>query len=478
MIRLVETYVLAPAAVVGGGPDRSGEKLWQDACTLASRLPDPRDGSHVLIVCTHDTAAFVVALLATWIAGHAAALPPDHRRPTMAALLERDEVVALLHDTGAGKPIRIAATVAQGNDKIPPDEAVVESDALAVTHFLSTHDKDAVERLTHGELLAKADAADAPDKAVASGPIATTVLPACPRGLIEGVLNPLRRRSSLWWRMGADPHTLASMDGVDFDKLVTTDVHWRKLTRIAGDDPTHRVHHVDCLDVDQPRDEPEQRMVALLSSRVDVDEFGLAAVSEDHRLAAVVLRPGFDSERFELEVEAKLVTDLAPTRVQLRIVTHLDRDAAGRLDRAALLRQFGRRADGHPLTTELVWGDASQATVDGTTEHRFAVDVPADYAWYQGHFPGYPVMAGVVQLQCVVLPCVRRAWPQAPSPSSWSRLKFTKRIAPGDALTVVLRRGDGDTAIDFELRRDDTVVAAGRMLLPASAASLALARSP
>jgi len=84
-------------------------------------------------------------------------------------------------------------------------------------------------------------------------------------------------------------------------------------------------------------------------------------------------------------------------------------------------------------------------------------------AFFQGHFPGYPLLPGAAQLSEIVLPCVRRALPALGRLKRMLRLKFQERILPGDELAVVLSVAADPSQIDFSLQRAGLVCAAGRL---------------
>ncbi|MFM2417216.1 MAG: hypothetical protein RL385_1939, partial [Pseudomonadota bacterium] len=107
----------------------------------------------------------------------------------------------------------------------------------------------------------------------------------------------------------------------------------------------------------------------------------------------------------------------------------------------------------------------------GPGMHAFQLQVPTDYAYYDGHFAGYPIMAGAVQLGEVVLPCVRRAHPQLGMLQQVTRLKFTGRIQPGDQICVELVRKGEAASVDFTIKRDATLCAGGTLLFGVPAAS-------
>ena len=50
-------------------------------------LPPPRPGSSLVFAFDDDRAAFLAALLATWLKGHGVALPADPRRGSVAPVL-------------------------------------------------------------------------------------------------------------------------------------------------------------------------------------------------------------------------------------------------------------------------------------------------------------------------------------------------------------------------------------------------------
>lgn len=93
---------LSPDAPVALGEqgDRTAGDLVRDARAIARRLPPPRPGSEVLVVCG-DRYHVAVAALAAWLRGHAVALPPNAQPEAVRHLAARPEVVSLLHDADA-----------------------------------------------------------------------------------------------------------------------------------------------------------------------------------------------------------------------------------------------------------------------------------------------------------------------------------------------------------------------------------------
>lgn len=96
----------------------------------------------------------------------------------------------------------------------------------------------------------------------------------------------------------------------------------------------------------------------------------------------------------------------------------------------------------------------------------FAVGVPADLLYFQGHFPGAPLLPGVAQLVALVLDRVHALWPELGEPTRLGRLKFKQPIAPGDALRLTLEREvrpQDAPRVHFRVERDDGTCTVGVM---------------
>lgn len=100
----------------------------------------------------------------------------------------------------------------------------------------------------------------------------------------------------------------------------------------------------------------------------------------------------------------------------------------------------------------------------GEQLHRFIWQIPADHAAFAGHFPGRPIVPGVLILD-QALSFAQRLLPE----SRWQIVqgKFLRPVGPGAQLQFILRPG---MARDFALtvEHGGQVVASGK--LQASAA--------
>jgi len=75
------------------------------------------------------------------------------------------------------------------------------------------------------------------------------------------------------------------------------------------------------------------------------------------------------------------------------------------------------------------------------------------------------VLAGAAQLKDLILPMVARAFPELGSVRSMSRIKFSGRIVPGDALTVRVVCGPKKGRVEFEIRKPGEVCSRGVLTL-------------
>ncbi len=86
--------------------------------------------------------------------------------------------------------------------------------------------------------------------------------------------------------------------------------------------------------------------------------------------------------------------------------------------------------------SELEFGEPSRAGDEAT----FAVRVPADLRYLEGHFPGDPIVPGVAQIVALAEEPTRRVWPDLGPVAGLRRVKFTQAIRPTDSLKLQLIR--------------------------------------
>jgi 3-hydroxymyristoyl/3-hydroxydecanoyl-(acyl carrier protein) dehydratase len=91
--------------------------------------------------------------------------------------------------------------------------------------------------------------------------------------------------------------------------------------------------------------------------------------------------------------------------------------------------------------------------------------VPADHPAFAGHFPGHPIVPGVVLLDRAILLAETM---RGTGSENWQigNAKFFSPVAPGEALTFALET-KASGAIAFRVRADQRDIASGSLTPPA-----------
>ncbi|MCC7461671.1 MAG: hypothetical protein IT480_04320 [Gammaproteobacteria bacterium] len=95
------------------------------------------------------------------------------------------------------------------------------------------------------------------------------------------------------------------------------------------------------------------------------------------------------------------------------------------------------------------------------TVHQI-LHVPHDLGWFVGHFPGEPVLPGVVQLRWAVA-AAGRLLGMAAGPGSIRQLKFKSPIRPGCLLDLALTRTVDVAVVTFAFRSASGEHSCGRL---------------
>ncbi len=203
-----------------------------------------------------------------------------------------------------------------------------------------------------------------------------------------------------------------------------------------------------------------QRWLLSQPGVIDAVVTSVPAPGRGVRLLAAVVAP----ERDEASLREAMLQSFTPSTVprRLSMVDRLPREPSGKLPRRPLMALFGLRPDGSPPSTSLTIGEPV-ADAEDPRVFRATVGVPTDYVHFEGHFDGYPILAGVVQLHELLLPLVERVRPDLGPLQQLQRIKFLGRILPGDELTVTLRFVEDRPDCDFELSKGDARCSAGRL---------------
>jgi 3-hydroxymyristoyl/3-hydroxydecanoyl-(acyl carrier protein) dehydratase len=159
-----------------------------------------------------------------------------------------------------------------------------------------------------------------------------------------------------------------------------------------------------------------------------------------HELWAAVVAPTLSVAALRTALLRRLEPIAMPRR--FRIVGALPREDNGKLVRARLLALFD-----DPALPE---------------QRTIPLSIPRDWHFFRGHFEGFPILAGVVQLNEIVMRELRACWPEQRHLRKVSALKFRRPIAPGDELELELIR-TSPANVTFELRRGTAVASSGTL---------------
>jgi len=164
---------------------------------------------------------------------------------------------------------------------------------------------------------------------------------------------------------------------------------------------------------------------------VVLTEAGSAALCSEGRIALAKTLHRHLADYFDAVV--------LPRRWRFRIA--LPFDARGKLTAAALAEAFGPRAEGVEVLTEARRGN----------ELHYELRVPPTLAHFAGHFPGLPILPGIVQLDWAIrfaadhVSGVREV-------ASIDRLKFTAPVRPGALLALTLSHDAARRRVQFAYR--------------------------
>lgn len=96
--------------------------------------------------------------------------------------------------------------------------------------------------------------------------------------------------------------------------------------------------------------------------------------------------------------------------------------------------------------------------------------IPPDHACLPGHFPGRPLVPGVVVLERVV-DAIEAVHGPLPAPLRLPQVKFLQPLLPGEVADVAIEAVDGPAPRwRFRVLRGDTVLASGELACASTAA--------
>jgi 3-hydroxyacyl-[acyl-carrier-protein] dehydratase len=100
-------------------------------------------------------------------------------------------------------------------------------------------------------------------------------------------------------------------------------------------------------------------------------------------------------------------------------------------------------------------------TGDGTFQAQARVG--ADSIWFDGHFPGVPVLPGIAQLS-MVADLIQRMIPSHINPAGLQRIRFKQPVRPDDLLALTVTAKD-DNQFVFHIALNGETACRGTMIM-------------
>ncbi len=178
------------------------------------------------------------------------------------------------------------------------------------------------------------------------------------------------------------------------------------------------------------------------------------------RIGALVVLSGAGNEALRRDGRVQLVktlrrhlaahVEVAALPRYWRFRAALPFDARGKLRAAEIARMFDVRDEGFEILAE--------ARCDN--EHFYELHVPDTLVHFAGHFPGLPILPGVVQVDWAVRLASEHV-PAARTPGSIDQLKFMAPVLGGAMLKLVLTHDAARRRVQFAYRLGERVCTSG-----------------
>lgn len=110
-----------------------------------------------------------------------------------------------------------------------------------------------------------------------------------------------------------------------------------------------------------------------------------------------------------------------------------------------------------------MWYKVNNMNRSAENEISADIRVPSDSPWFDGHFPGEPILPGVAQIG-MVFDAIRKAHNQELKVSSVRRVRFKRIIRPDDQLKIIAVPLKQETdSYSFRILVQDETVCSGVM---------------
>jgi len=182
-----------------------------------------------------------------------------------------------------------------------------------------------------------------------------------------------------------------------------------------------------------------------LGAVVALNEAGIAMLRESGRIGLIKQLRRHLAERYDAV--------LLPRHWRFRTV--LPTDERGKLPERVLLALF---ADEISAREPVLLSEVRQG-------HEVLLDLQVrhDLVYFAGHFPGFPILPGVVQIDWAAR-AVQRYFPGLPAFRALDNIKFTAPVGPGAMLRLTLVLDEAQSRVQFAYRMQDRNCATGRFV--------------
>jgi 3-hydroxymyristoyl/3-hydroxydecanoyl-(acyl carrier protein) dehydratase len=111
-----------------------------------------------------------------------------------------------------------------------------------------------------------------------------------------------------------------------------------------------------------------------------------------------------------------------------------------------------------------MWHRIDSITAVDPVTAEAQVTVPPEAAWFDGHFPGMPLLPGIAQL-AMVTDIIAQNWTPELKPVQFSRVRFKLKIEPATPVTIKVTRNQEKQAVfSFQIATPEGIACVGNLL--------------